>query len=159
LRMVSAYHLFGSVPLGRSSSDSYCSFAYSALASFRMGMSGSASLQRAKKLHRLSHRANVALAVLAFIPAVIALVRPARAGQLGRDVVVDLLERCKKCSGQGRHSLAAGRGLSTCARSVIDLIPEYCAVLQRPRRAYRDQITYTSDERQLQPFMDRFSFY
>ncbi len=27
----------------------YCSFAYSALASFRMGMSGSASFQRAKK--------------------------------------------------------------------------------------------------------------
>jgi hypothetical protein len=27
---------------------SYCSFAYSALASFRMGMSGSASFQRAK---------------------------------------------------------------------------------------------------------------
>ena len=28
---------------------SHCSFAYSALASFRMGMSGSASFQRAKK--------------------------------------------------------------------------------------------------------------
>ena len=27
----------------------YCSFAYSALASFKMGMSGSASFQRAKK--------------------------------------------------------------------------------------------------------------
>ena len=27
----------------------YCNFAYSALASFRMGMSGSASFQRAKK--------------------------------------------------------------------------------------------------------------
>ena len=29
--------------------SSHCSFAYSALASFRMGMSGSASFQRARK--------------------------------------------------------------------------------------------------------------
>ncbi len=29
--------------------SSYCSFAYSALASFRMGMSGSASFQRVRK--------------------------------------------------------------------------------------------------------------
>jgi hypothetical protein len=32
-----------------SSIGRYCSFAYSALASFRMGMSGSASFQRARK--------------------------------------------------------------------------------------------------------------
>jgi hypothetical protein len=32
-----------------SSTGGYCSFAYSALASFRMGMSGSASFQRVRK--------------------------------------------------------------------------------------------------------------
>ena len=42
-------HLSGSVPFLRPSSNSYCSFAYSALASLRMGMLGSASFQSARK--------------------------------------------------------------------------------------------------------------
>ena len=35
--------------VGCTSDRNYCSFAYSALASFRMGMSGSASFQRVRK--------------------------------------------------------------------------------------------------------------
>jgi hypothetical protein len=72
-----------------------------------MGTSGSASFQRAKKLHRLSHRANVALAVLAFIPAVIALVRAGDGGSLGRDVVVDFFWNAARSAAAkgGIHSL------------------------------------------------------
>jgi hypothetical protein len=60
-------------------------------------------------LHRLSHRANVTLAVLAFIPAVIALVRAAMAGHWGVmwwSIFSGTLPRSAAAKG-GIHSLPA----------------------------------------------------
>jgi len=59
---VNVLALLGSTAVAQGSgrrTRGYCSFAYSALASFRMGMSGSASFQRVKK----SWYAALALAV------------------------------------------------------------------------------------------------